>query len=993
MAADPAAASPLSLPPAAPNSSIPFCGSHCLATHNGEEAPKADAANKPLEKKAPKADAEDKPTEEEAPKADAEDKPTEEKSPKADEDKPTEEEAPKADAEDKPTEEEAPKADAEDKPTEEEASKADAEDKPTEEEAPKADAEDKPTEEEPSKADAEDKPTEEKAPKADAEDKPAEEKSPKADAGDKPTEKEAARASKQQEEELRCLRREVSCLRAENQQLQHRMKEAEERAAALEKALHKQQESRQRRPSAASRPTSPPSPRPPADAEAEGQEAAAAAAAAAAEDTLGKLKTEKANEPQTQDEAPPQPLLSPALTPSPLNSREEVTSGEPADEALEAAAAAGTQGSAAAAAPRSEPVSSQGSMKWLRSFLSRGSSGKEEGAPFQEASRSGGASMLKALGLGSSCMRCQQLEQQKEALDAELQTVNSRCSLLQAEKEEATTKRETLTAKVRYLVQQTAALEDHRKARRARAFYHGRVRPHSTFFDGLCGDAWKEEELLDGLYSLLVVAIFCLFENNLARKGLELRIAALLDKVYELETSDPTSFSKPRRPARLPAGRLSVDEPQESCDFSGEPFMLLPLREEEQALAAGEPRGAEASSRRPTVLVPAHFFDEAAAYTAQQRAAAAAQRRPTVALPAYIFDEGRLRTAADRQEAHQRGRPTVALPPFMVFADKAAERRQAAAARRPTVDVPAHLFDPEAMRRAAQRTSDPDRRRPTIALPAYLFKERAAAEASRESSDTLHEESLANDAAAAADTQQQQQQQQQQQVAAEEQPSSQSSFLAFNFFSSFSSRSKDDSQQAAAPAAAAAVAEQQQQPEAAAEALKQGPSLEDKDYEQRKTSPVVAAAESDEEPVFPEPGKGARIRQLSKEKSGGAPAPSSASKQPETNGPEAAGEGRPSGPKIRPKAAAAEPFLNAPCCGRSCHASDVRPFPRCSCSICRKCLRTAAMQSKVHINNFVGTDRDTGSPIWKVRCPSCGSVAPLTATQLRLPPVKYADSN
>lgn len=75
-------------------------------------------------------------------------------------------------------------------------------------------------------------------------------------------------------------------------------------------------------------------------------------------------------------------------------------------------------------------------------------------------------------------------------------------------------------------------------------------------------------------------------------------------------------------------------------------------------------------------------------------------------------------------------------------------------------------------------------------------------------------------------------------------------------------------------------------------------------------------------------------------------------------------------------------FVTAPCCGRSTMKTDVRPLVPCGCLVCRNCLRTASLQSKVHISNFVGTEPQTGAPIWKIRCPSCGNTAPLTATQI-----------
>ena len=83
-----------------------------------------------------------------------------------------------------------------------------------------------------------------------------------------------------------------------------------------------------------------------------------------------------------------------------------------------------------------------------------------------------------------------------------------------------------------------------------------------------------------------------------------------------------------------------------------------------------------------------------------------------------------------------------------------------------------------------------------------------------------------------------------------------------------------------------------------------------------------------------------------------------------------------------------ETFIRAPCCGRSCIKSDVRPFKKCGCLVCRQCLRTAAMQSRVHISNYVGSDPATGAPIWRVRCPTCGVPATLTATQLRTASIK-----
>ncbi|KAL8440939.1 hypothetical protein Emag_007587 [Eimeria magna] len=781
---------------------------------------------------------------------------------------------------------------------------------------------------------------------------------------------EAQEAADGHNEELETLRREVDSLRKENEELQQQMRLAERKAADLEDALIKQQAAAEAARSsaeettakdnttAAPMPREGPAPQPSSRAASSAQPEPAAAAeaaeaeAAAAEAAVAEPAAAAAAEETPQEEDKELPPSMPAVAPS-----QSLQADKPAPQdagSAAAAAAAGEDGAAAketAAADRqnsasavspSQAASRQGSVKWLRSLLSVTSS-RKEGSTSGEPLRSLGGSRSHARQLSAACMRCQELEKEKADLQAKLETAQAQHPHLSSEADPEKGKNEALVARVRNVVQETVvrvdrlqsiyeaalkeashtnALDQHQKAQRARLHYYGR------------------------------------------RKGLEMRIAALLDKVYELEMADPIMPSKPRRLPRASVMRRSVAEPHDSFEGADFPYLLLQLQEEEGE-ARQTSQGAPSAGRRQTVLVPAHFFDEAAARTAQQRAAAAAQPRPTVVLPAYAFDELALRRAQERAALGQQGRPSIALPPFLFGGEIAGERKDAALAKRPTVAVPGYVFDEAAAMKNFERERDDNRRRPTTAVPTFLFREPRNNPA-RASIATLPAEWFADDTG---DRQPQQQQ-------GGDGPSRQSSFFPSNFFGSFFKRSKEE-EEGPPPSP-------QDQPEAEG-----GPSpITDDEHLKRKSEPVVIAADREDEAVFPDVAKGgARIRPLAKENSLGA---SSSVDSPREASQDTAGITGPDADASKPRDE--DSFLTAPCCGRATPPADVRPFKRCGCLVCRKCLKTASMQAKVHLNNFVGSDPKTGSPIWKVRCPSCGLVAPLTTTQLRIASIKRVDA-
>ncbi|KAL8436544.1 hypothetical protein ACSSS7_001622 [Eimeria intestinalis] len=648
-------------------------------------------------------------------------------------------------------------------------------------------------------------------------------------AGKAPKAVETPGAADGRNEELEALRQEVNSLWKENEQLHEQMRRAERKAKDLEDAFNKQQAAaaaaaaeKDRKVGEDSKPAAPPVPRPSSTHEqrereapvtqppsravsgAEPEPAAATEAAAAAEAAAAETAEDT---PQEQDkESPP---LVPAVSasqslqadkPTPLDTAPAPAAAAAGETAAAAETAAADRQMSASAASPSQAASRQSSFKWLRNLLS-GASSRKEGSTSMEPLRSLGGSQPHTRQLSATCMRCQALEKEKADLQEKLDTVNSHPSP-EAHKE----KNEALVAKVRNVVQETVALDQHHKAQRARLFYYGR------------------------------------------RKGLEMRIAALLDKVYELEAAHPIMPPKPRRLPRSSVVRPSLAETVDSFEGADGPYLLLQLQEEE-----GEARqvsqGAPLTSRRQTVLVPAHFFDEAAARKAQQRAAAAAQPRPTVVLPAYAFDELAMRRAQNRADQEQQSRSSITLPPFLFGAEKEGERRDAALAKRPTIAVPAYVFDEAAARKAFERETDENRRRPTTAVPPFLFRE-ARNNPSRASTATLPADWFIDDAG---DRQQQQQQQ------GGDDPSRQSTFLPSNFFGSFFRRSKEEEEEGGPPPAP-------QQQTAAAE---EGPSpITDEEHRKRKAQPVVVAPESEDEEVFPDVAKGgARIRPLANQNS------------------------------------------------------------------------------------------------------------------------------
>ncbi|KAL8451712.1 hypothetical protein Emed_001874 [Eimeria media] len=821
--------------------------------------------------------------------------------------------------------------------------------------------------------------TQEEAPKPAEAQEAAEAQAAEAQA---PGTQEAADGAK---EELEALRKEVDCLRKENEELHQQMRLAERKAADLEDELTKQRAAAEAarstadetkaedKPAAAPLRRDSPAPRPASRAASSAQpepaaaaEAAEAAEAAAAEETAAAAAEET---PQEEDKESPSPM--PAVAASQSLQADKPTPQDSAAAAAEETAAAAEEDTAAAAsaASPSQAASRQSSVKWLRSFLSGASSRKESSTSVEPLFRSLGGSRSQARQLSAACMRCQELEKEKVDLQAKLATANAQGSHLSSNAGPEKEKNQALVARVRNVVKETAVRVDRLQGVFEAAMKEAGLTPRAQ-------PSKQSLVKLDCCCSSGRAAI-ALAQHQKAqrarlhyygrRKGLEMRIAALLDKVYELEMADPIMPPKPRRLPRASVVRPSIAETVDSFDGADGPYLLLQLQEDE-----GEGRqasqGASSAGRRQTVLVPAHLFDEAAARTAQQRAAAAAQPRPTVVLPAYAFDELALRRAQERAAAGQQGRPSIALPPFLFGGEKAGERRDAALAKRPTVAVPAHVFDEAAAKKAFERETDDNRRRPTTAVPTFLFREPRNHPA-RISTTTLPAEWFADDAAG--DRQQQQQQQ------GGDDPSRQSSFFPSNFFGSFFRRSKEEEEEGAPSSP------QQEQPEP-----EEGPSLvTDEEHAKRKAEPVVVAAEGEEEAVFPEVAKeGARIRQLTKQESLRA----SSVDTPREVSQDTAGITAPEADASKPTGE--DSFVTAPCCGRSTPPSDVRPFKRCGCQVCRKCLKTASMQAKVHLNNFVGSDPKTGSPIWKVRCPSCGLVAPLTTTQLRIASIKRVDA-
>ncbi|KAL8271351.1 hypothetical protein Esti_004685 [Eimeria stiedai] len=817
--------------------------------------------------------------------------------------------------------------------------------------------------------------------------------------GEAPRAAEAPAAADESKEELEALRKELECLRKENEQLHRQMQLAEKKAADLDDARSEKQaaaeaaqspsENKPGDDSAAAplprasssqkqREREAPSPQPASRAacSAAQPQPAAAAEAAAAEAAAAEAGEET---PQEEQKESPLPVTAVAASQS-------LQADEPTRQDIAAAgdtAAAGRQMSASAASP-SQAASRQSSTKWLRGLLP-GVSSRKEGNASTEPLRSLAGSRSHGRQLSAACMRCQELEKEKADLQEKLQTANAQCLNQSPESHSDKQKNQALVAK---------ALDQHQRAQRARLFYYGR------------------------------------------RKGLEMRIAALLDKVYELEMANPSKpcnsvksayvvkrslvfclcvacRPKPRRLSRASIVRPSISERIDSFEGADFPYLLLQLQEEEGDSRQAS-QGASSAGRRQTILVPAHFFDEAAARTAQQRAAAAAQPRPTVVLPAYAFDENALRRAQERAAHEQQGRPSIALPPFLFGGEKAGARRDAAFAKRPTVAVPAYVFDEAAARKAFERETGDNVRWPTTAVPPFLFREPRDNPA-RASTTTLPAEWFADDAA---DKQQQQQR--------EDDPSRQSTSFPSNVFGTLFRRSREE-EEGDPPSC-------KQQTEA-----EEGPSpVKDEEHGKRKAEPVVVAAESEDEAIFPDIAKGgARIRPLPKQSSlraSSADAPRQALRATARNTVSPFCQAACvslssflslsrsrwrtsrsvccflplrlllcvsvglssslwlfvylcSSPKA-PKPRGEDVFITAPCCGRSTPPTDVRAFKRCGCQVCRKCLKTASMQAKVHLSNFVGSDPKTGSPIWKVRCPSCGLVAPLTTTQLRIASIK-----
>lgn len=247
----------------------------------------------------------------------------------------------------------------------------------------------------------------------------------------------------------------------------------------------------------------------------------------------------------------------------------------------------------------------------------------------------------------------------------------------------------------------------------------------------------------------------------------------------------------------------------------------------------------DSRGRRQTVLVPAHFFDDAAMQRAQERAKAAGARRQTMAVPNYVFDEEAMRKAHDRAEAEGTRRATMAVPAYL-FDEAAAERtrmrREAAATRRPTVAVPAHVFDEAAMQKVHERAEVMMDRRPTTAVPSYMFRE--PKEPPRRTTIAVPADWFGEPSSEEPPPQE---------------PSRQSSLFPQNFFGSFFRQSKEEP-----------TTPPQTKPSESLE----GPSVADAQHENRKTLPVDAP-ESDTEAAFPgpAPSQGAPVRRLSGESS------------------------------------------------------------------------------------------------------------------------------
>lgn len=301
--------------------------------------------------------------------------------------------------------------------------------------------------------------------------------------------------------------------------------------------------------------------------------------------------------------------------------------------------------------------------------------------------------------------------------------------------------------------------------------------------------------------------------------------------------------SWPTRRARVPAESFVFPRGAEEAaeEHTRRDTQLIPPYVFVELPESPDVSGDEQPSRRRTVLVPLHLFDEEAMQKAAQRSEAAATRRPTIALPRYVFDEDAMLKSQKRADTDGR-RQTVAVPAYLfdeAAAEKARQRKVAAASpRRPTTVLPAHVFDEEALRKAQARAENTERR-PTMPVPAYLFKE-PKEENRRPSTFNLPADLFAEG--------------QQEPSAPHTSPpaqetSRQSSFFPYSLFSSLSRQSRDQEQKQGSDASGPAS---------------QGPSVHDSQHESRRVSPVeVPESESEEAAESPEPPQGTRVRPLS----------------------------------------------------------------------------------------------------------------------------------
>ncbi|OEH75068.1 dual-specificity catalytic domain-containing protein [Cyclospora cayetanensis] len=349
------------------------------------------------------------------------------------------------------------------------------------------------------------------------------------------------------------------------------------------------------------------------------------------------------------------------------------------------------QAAAAAAAEEeskrlSRPPSRERSLRWLRKRLSHTASLNEE--PEQRSQPLLASNILSS----KDCVKCDALSQEKKTLQVQLERAKSRCGHLEAEAQEALEKRRALIEKVRLVVQRTALRMDQLQAKYELAMKEASAYRYTIYERALCS-RWQSQST--ACADLLLWARkhipYVLSFLTPKRKGLEMRIAALVDKVHELETSESIPPEPPGKAHTTELFPSYVLDMERGVSLAGLPHVFVKYREN-----IDKPED-DASSARQTVLVPAYFFDEEALVRAREKAEGN-RRRLSVAKPAQLFDEA----AAERTVARK-----------SAAAASSGEQSRA---------VPSNLFNEEPMRKAKKKAENL-RTEQTTALPASLSKE------------------------------------------------------------------------------------------------------------------------------------------------------------------------------------------------------------------------------------------------------------------------------